>query len=257
MKLTTLQWNIGGGRIREPGAEPTDPTSYHKEDLSYIIDTIKKLNPDIITLQETHADNRSIQAKQIAEQIGYFSHNDTYADSHLADNQQLGQAIISRFPINNERFELFKNPRYRLPQPDGSVWVSHDKGISKADLKITETVVFGIATLHLFPFRKFGVDPLSKEAGPFMNNISAKMLPAHKTNLIQGDFNINEPTLTKHFPELFKDGIDEVVQLEPTTPRGRRYDHILYSNLELISSDVVNTVLTDHFPVVSQFNFES
>ena len=71
MKIRTLQWNIGGGKIRDINSDPTKEidsviSSYSEEGLDYIITNIKELNVDIITLQETHSDKNTIQAEVIA-----------------------------------------------------------------------------------------------------------------------------------------------------------------------------------------------
>jgi endonuclease/exonuclease/phosphatase (EEP) superfamily protein YafD len=40
---------------------------------------------------------------------------------------------------------------------------------------------------------------------------------------------------------------------EPTTPGGRRLDHILYRGLALKSKRIVSGVRTDHYPVIATF----
>jgi len=62
MKLTTVQWNIGGGRVRGEADDPVAEASYNALDLEYIAGILKDLDPDIVTFQETHvkgADNQT------------------------------------------------------------------------------------------------------------------------------------------------------------------------------------------------------
>ena len=98
-----------------------------------------------------------VQAKIIAEALDLtFYINDDYDDSHVEEGQRLGQAIISSFPISSHSFELYLNPKYRLERPDGSIWISHDKGVSRC--VVDAGVPLTIETTHMVPFRRFGID---------------------------------------------------------------------------------------------------
>ena len=72
--------------------------------------------------------------------------------------------------------------------------------------------------------------------------------------LIQGDFNIDRPGVQPYLRQLFaRAGLAEVAIDDPTTPGGRRYDHILYRGLALKSKRIVPGVRTDHYPVIATF----
>ncbi|MEK7496448.1 MAG: endonuclease/exonuclease/phosphatase family protein [Patescibacteria group bacterium] len=118
MKLKTVQWNIGGGKTRKPSDDPMNVLSYSNEALSDIVIILKKLNPDIITIQESHSDAKVVQSKVIGDALG-LSHiaNDIYDKSHLEDDQWLSQAIISRFPIESHSFNFFYNPKLEMIGP--------------------------------------------------------------------------------------------------------------------------------------------
>ena len=80
--MRIMQWNIGGGRIRELDADPVDTSSYTIESIDYLARMATKYAPDIITLQETHQSTDSNnQAQALADAIG-FNHwkNDTHED---------------------------------------------------------------------------------------------------------------------------------------------------------------------------------
>ncbi len=64
MIIKTIQWNIGGGKIRSANAPVEGP--YDKDGMVHIVGLLRKYNPDIITLQETHADDKIVQAEIIA-----------------------------------------------------------------------------------------------------------------------------------------------------------------------------------------------
>lgn len=252
MIIKTLQWNIGGGKIRSADAPVEGP--YDVDGVAHIVELLKKHNPDIITLQETHADNKIIQAEIIAKEIGLpYSTNDVYDKSHIEDGQGLGQAIISRFPISEHNFKLFFNPHFETLGPSGGTWISHDKGVSRWNVDLGKGKIVEVATLHLIPFRVFGVNPLEEKFENLRNNIADLSSPSSNTFLLQGDFNFDDSSLKSFLPIIFEKGVSEVLLADPTTPKGRKYDHVVYDGLKHIRSEVLSDVLADHFPVLSEF----
>ena len=227
-------------------------SSYNKDGLPAIIELLITLKPDIVTLQEIHSDNSSNQAEIIADKLGLkYVICDFYADSHIEDGQRLGQAIISRFPITNPAFELFFNPRFEAIWEDGSTATSHDKGVSGCTVNLSG-VALDVKTLHLIPFRRFNVDPQSKEVEPVLEDVVDKLRSDSPYLLIQGDFNLDFSSLKEILPT-FMQNMDEVVQNLPTTPKGRKLDHAVFRGLGLESSSPIDTVLTDHYPVITKF----
>lgn len=100
MIIKTVQWNIGGGKFLTEGADPSLLKSYREDGLPKIIEILHAINPDIITLQETHASDGHSQPEEIAKALGYEGWiNDEWADSHVEEGQRLGQGIVSRYPI--------------------------------------------------------------------------------------------------------------------------------------------------------------
>lgn len=86
------------------------------------------------------------------------------------------------------------------------------------------------------------------------NNISQLITSGTQERvLVQGDFNINEESFRNTFPSIFTKGFEEVLIQEDTTPRGRKYDHVLYKGLTLKSFKIDNQVLTDHYSLISEF----
>lgn len=256
MTLVTLQWNIGGARIRGVANPADQPSSYSEEGLHYIIDYIKKLGPDIITLQETHSNADYNQTELIATELAYpFYINDTYADSHLDNRYKLGQGVISKFPIKNHSFNLFFNPHFQADW-SGERVVSHDKGLTRCTLDIKDINLL-LLTLHAIPFRPFNVDPLSTKAKELREDMSAKIRNSSPLMLLQGDFNYNGRSLKKFIPDVFDSGTKEATQVAPTTPKGRYYDHVAYRGIDLIKTGSDDKALTDHYPLVSTFRLGS
>ncbi len=254
-EITTVQWNIGGGKIRHPDSDINLMSSYDTNGLEDIIVTLKKLSPDIITLQEVHSDETSNQIETIAKALGLeYYESDFYASSHVEAGQKLGQGVISRSRITNHSFQLFTNPHYEVDWEDGGKAVSHNKGATTCTLNIDGKPVV-IITLHAIPFRRFEVDPLSEAAKPVLEDMQRKLRVEGKDFIIQGDFNLDYRQLANVLPNLFRAEVNEVTLEEPTTPKGRRYDHVIFSGFKLVSMQILNDVLTDHYPVVTRLRF--
>lgn len=82
------------------GAPHAEYGPYDIDGLETIIDMLARANPDIITLQETHEAGTYSQAGEIADALGLpYWVNDRFGESHIDSGYQLGQAIISRFPL--------------------------------------------------------------------------------------------------------------------------------------------------------------
>lgn len=260
MKLKTLQWNIGGGKIRKITDDQTDENVYCISDLDYFIEIIKKYNPDIITLQECHQsliESEATQAKVIADQLKmpyYF--NDAYDNSHLEVDNKLSQAVISKFELTDHTFNYYYNPHLELVRPNGEHWTSHDKGISACIVHLENKKLL-LKTSHSFPFRRFGVEPFAEELRPLRENMDQLIKPEFAPFLYQGDLNFNLSNLSEFLPETFAAGVKEFQLTEPTTPKGRYYDRVLYSGLTHLNTIVGTTTLTDHYPVYSEFGLIS
>ncbi len=249
----TVQWNIGGGKVFQEGAGPTLRESYVDDGLDYIIDFLRAQKPDLISLQETHANDIYCQPQRIAEALGYQSWvNDEWADSHLEDGMRLGQAVVSRYPIQAHSFEWFANPQLLVTWSEGMSGITHDKGVTRCSITLENGKDILVQTLHTIPFRHTGLGEMSEQLQRVREEMARKLL-TKENGIIQADFNINALSLRPFFPRLFADGFEEVVQTKPTNVRGRYYDHVLYSGLRVISSVVIDNVLTDHYPVITTF----
>lgn len=260
MKIKTLQWNIGGGKIRKINSDPKQDigsliSSYSEDGLDYIISKIKEWNPDIVTLQETHANKNIVQVKIIAKQLGFsYFVNDKYSDSHIEKGQYLCQSIISKYPIFKNSFVFFKNPHFKTQAKDGSMWLSIDKGYTSVDITLPNNEILHVSTLHLLPFPRFKREHNDPEVIEVLRDVSNKILIKMKSpTLIQGDFNIDDKSLKMYLPELLT-AVDEIETIEPTTPNSRRYDHVLYKDLRFIKYKIYDDVLTDHYPIISEFD---
>lgn len=254
MLVKTIQWNIGGGKIRQSDDDPMDPLVYCHDSLEKIIEVLKKYNSDIITIQESHTNKTVSQAKTIAAALGFkYFINDVYDKSHLEENQGLSQTIISRFPIKKHVFTFFHNPKLQTVGPKGEHWNSHEKGVSSCLIKLNEDLIINVKTSHSFSHRRFNIEPLSEVTLELRNDMTKKLQPESNLYIYQGDLNFNEFSIKSFLPNILINGVEEVVLNEPTTPKGRKYDHILYKNIKHLKSVVISDLLTDHFPIYSEF----
>lgn len=254
MILRTVQWNIGGGKIRRAEDDPNADGMYCQEGLASIVELLKTYQPDIVTLQETHQNEQGDQAKVLSEALGlpYFV-TDSYDTSHIDPTQKLSQAILSRFPIRQHSFEFFFNPPYKKTMDDGREWTSHNKGISTAEIDVQGKEIV-VQTLHMIPYRKFDVDFNDKNGSMVRESIEKQIEITRSPYLLQGDF--NHPDIPVLLPGVFKRGLEEGAVQLPTTPRGRIYDHVLFRGLTLTSQAIDSNVLNDHFPIVSSFELQ-
>jgi endonuclease/exonuclease/phosphatase family metal-dependent hydrolase len=253
MKLKTLTWNIGGGKLLREGADPTLLASYTDEGVDEIARFLAAENPDIITLQETHRNAENDQVAYIAEKLGYaYFFHDSTSESHIDENQRLGHGIISRYPLSNHQAGFFANPHIRVEWEDGSVATSFDKGYTTCAVSL-DSGPLSLTTLHLIPFRRFKIEMGSAQAVSILYNVATSLVAPHDKWLIQGDFNIDSETLEHYLPELFAKGLDEIRTTEATTPKDHKYDHILYRSMMLIGTHIDRDVQTDHFPLIAEF----
>ncbi len=257
MELKTLTWNIGGGKLLQDGADPLRIASHAEDGIDAIAGLLESEEPDVIALQETQRKEGYDQAELIASSLGYEHYfHDSMSESHIDTDCRLGHCVISRYPIAQHRFGLFENPNAQVTREDGSTVTTHDKGFSSCVVSIGDTQV-EVTTLHLIPLRMFNIELESRTAQGMLEDVAAKLLPTRDKALIQGDFNIDRPAVQPYLRQLFATaGLAEVAIDEPTTPGGRRHDHILYRGLDLKSKRTVSGVRTDHYPVMATFEVQ-
>ncbi|MBP7760832.1 endonuclease/exonuclease/phosphatase family protein [Candidatus Saccharibacteria bacterium] len=252
MQLKTITWNIGGGKHLKDGEDLLLMASYSVDAIAEIAEWLKANSPDIITVQEAQGDGDTNQVEEIAKLLGYSHYFfDPTSSSHIDDNKTLGNGIISKYPIADHSTGLFINPNIETTI-QGRHAVSHDKGYGTCIVSFDRYDI-SVTTLHLLPFQAFDVDFESEIGKEILHSIESVILPKAPMALIQGDFNIDSPQLTSILPDLLAN-MDEISLNEPTTPSGRRYDHVLYKGLVLESMEIDSTVKTDHYPVICEFS---
>lgn len=256
-KLRTLTWNIGGGKLLEKGKDSGLMSSYNVDGIDEIASQIKAHSPDIVTIQEAHGDNNDNQIAQIARELGYaYYFYDATSDSHIDGAYKLGNGLISRFPISNIQTGRFLNPKIHF-EIEGREAFTHDKGYVSCDITIDDVTIHA-TSLHLIPFRSVGLEFDSATAQSILKSVESELSGSHNYVLIQGDFNIHSQTVKSYLEGLFNsNALGEIELNEPTTPKGRMYDHILYRGLKSKKFIVDSSVKTDHYPVICDLEFEN
>lgn len=254
MELKTLTWNIGGGKLLQGSVDPLCTAPHAEDGLDAIAGFLKSEEPDVIALQETQRKEGYDQVELIASSLGYEHYfHDSTSESHIDTDCRLGHCVISKYPISQHSFGLFENPNAQVTWGNGRIFTTHDKGFSSCVVSIGGTQI-EVTTLHLIPFRMFKIELESRTAQVILQDVGGKLMPARDKALIQGDFNIDRPGVQPYLGQLFaRAGLAEVAIDEPTTPRGRRLDHILYRGLALKSKRIVSGVGSDHYPVIATF----
>lgn len=254
MNIKTMQWNIGGGRIYKEGADSTVAAAYTENGLDSIIELIKNHQPDVITLQETHESADFCQAGFVADAVGYSYYvNDSYDDSFIEKGQRIGQAVISKYPIIENRFTGFTNPKFSFIDENGIKITSKNGGLTTCITEFSHARFARVETFHITPFHFFSVDLESEQSRTLLKEIQDLIGKPEMPTLVQADFNLNFRSINHLFAEMFSAGMREVIQEEPTTPKGKRLDHILYAGMKFLSSEVIKDAGTDHYPIISLF----
>ena len=245
MKIAT--WNIGGGFISK-----NNNLDFNEENLDYFVEEIKKINPDIICLQETHTSENTNQPKEIAKKLGYnYFRTKKVSDSHLKINQKLSLAIISKFPITDSKIHKLPNPNMEFIWRNKKV-MSHDKIIFETRIKYNDKII-KVFSGQMSPFRKFGRDFLEDDFSNIRNKIEKIILKEKMPTIFCADMNFNGD-IKKLLPNVFEKKFQAVLNNKPTTPKGRTYDKIIVSKewTKLKSKIVVGKA--DHYLCVADLN---
>lgn len=254
MELKTLTWNIGGGKLLKPGDDPTLLASYTVEGLDDIVAKLIDVDPDIIALQEVEGSESTNQIAYIAERLGreHFFYDPT-SKSHIDVSRNLGNGIISKYPLSEHRTGFFHNPNVEFDL-EGQIVKSHDKGYGQC-LVDFNGYKLRTATLHLLPFRRMGIELDTEVAEQIYESVASELSSRDEYILFQGDFNIDDGTVGKYLSTLINgSGLSEIVLEQPTTPKDRKYDHVLFRGMLLHSVDIDSSVATDHYPVICTFH---
>ena len=186
-QIRIASWNIAGAHKYTS----SDHLNYEAEDISYFAEQLKRVDPDIIFLQETHLNSDRSIARDIANLLNYENvYEVDVSPSHIDSNFRLGNAIISKAPLSHIKDAYYPYPDFELRFPNGKLARDrHDK--------MVQIYKFGdimICNTQMCPLSLFGysyVEGLGKEIALQIEDILIDNLT---TPLIfAGDFNTDEP----------------------------------------------------------------
>lgn len=125
MKIKVLTLNIWGGEL-----------------IGRVVDFIYKENPDIALLQEVYNGTGSLDSKYrsynvLQEKLNYpyCSFEPSFIDRRLISNIPQGNAILSRFPIDNQKAIFFDIPFGEVSLKNGDVQSNRNQFIPKSMLR--------------------------------------------------------------------------------------------------------------------------
>lgn len=249
-RVKIVTWNIGGGYIYE---RKSSKSIYN---LNYFIEKIKRIDPDIICLQEINIPIRNLegnQAKEMAVNLNIpFISVTKLCESHLKKTMLSGISILSKHYINNEQCIILTNPRLEQIQENGEKWHTFDKGFLKTRIRLNNRLIY-VITGHTVPFHYFNSDFSEKRFENIRNEIEGFILNDLKYPIIVcADMNYKH--IEKLIPNVFKSGFKSVQNDRPTTPTDKVQDHIFFTkNINLIYSRVIKSK-ADHYLCLAELD---
>ncbi len=254
MKIKIASWNIAGGRK----VNSSQRFDYGQEELSYFSKNLKKINPDIICIQENHFRNGESYSKRIVNILGSYNVFDyELSPSHIDADFRLGLSILSKSIFKDAKNFVYPYPEFELNFKDGQPASRHNKGF-----QILKTDDIFIANTQLLPIGLFGHlyssgdgMILSKKIEDlFFNNLK---LPLIFCGDFSGDFNGEFDKVFGKFLDKFnlQDALTgkKTRNIDSEIQKKLKTDYIFYSSeFRLIKSEVVETN-TDHFLCYAEF----
>lgn len=240
MRIKIVQWNI-----------------FYKEKFSNIASVLKKINPDIVCLQEVRVNSRfnpgiegpTFIAKKL--KLNYFFQG---AHFFLNDETQ-GNAILSRFPIEKSHFK--HTQKFNPKKITGS---KHEgRSYTQVILK-TEQGRLTVGTSHVSFADGFKVDPKRKKE---MDNLIKELRKHQQRYIFGGDLNaVPQSYLVKEIrkslrnvgPKFSEISADKNVYNE-SAKVGRKSVRIDYlfatKDIKVKSAKILKTKYSDHYPIVA------
>jgi endonuclease/exonuclease/phosphatase family metal-dependent hydrolase len=249
-RLKLVTWNINGGY----GLDPDNPTRLlGYENLDYFIGLLKRIDADVICLQEVHVRAGRSQAVEIARNLGLQGVYESVASSsHIDADYGLANAILTRSPFKAAHAVTLPRPHFPLALP----LLLPDEPAALHD-KLVQTVRLGeltVANTHLLPLHILGASWTSPQ-GRALAEVTADLLRnvLHTPLMLCGDFNY--PDVPDLMPELVR-ALNLVDALADGSLSRARVDHILISDdLESCGSEVIEA-FADHLPCVAVLRFK-
>lgn len=250
MNISLLQWNV-----------------WLKEKPQNVLRLLKRINPDIICLQELsqnyYRTNFIDTPKYLSEKLGYnyaFAMAQNWPTEH-GDKIQ-GNGILSKYPIVNSK-KNWVTPITPVNEDNYYDYTIEGRVALSVDIKIGDKIVTVITT-HLSYSDYLRESPSKiKEENTFLQLLENQ----HTNTIIAGDFNLDEKSrLVNLMKQKFQDVGPDYQQKTWTTKsfdhngfKGDRLtwriDYVFATNdIKVIKSQTVKTVFSDHLPIFAVIN---
>lgn len=278
--LKWVTYNIGYASGKKNNQPEKLSEQEVKSNLDVIASEIKKLNPDVVALQEVDfASDRTHQINQFeylakALNMPYGAYVVTWNKRYLPwpywppkvhyGKMISGQAILSRYPIENQRVLEFSKP---TENPFWYNWFYLDRVAQKVNIRVgyQGLVVWNV---HLEAFQ-----PRTRENQAILLAEWVALEP-NPLKVVLGDFNSISQKKKDLTPEEMKDLEDDGLALKkfqeatslvnaeahaeffsmPSWNPVKKIDHIFYKPdawVELASGNVEKVMASDHLPIWS------
>jgi len=217
-----------------------------KLDLQRIADVINREKPDLVGLQEVDRGVKRTEGKDEIAELAAMTRMD-YAFAHNLDYQggQYGVAILSRFLLLNVDHRMFENRRE-----------AERRGMLRVEVEV-EGKRINFVTTHLDYQYEDGRVFETEQMLRFLENVKGPLI-------VVADLN-DEPTgaayklmLTKLEDAWVSSRAKGDGSSYPADKPIKRIDHIFYrsSNLKAKKATVVNTLASDHVPVMAELELK-
>lgn len=227
MAALTGRIRIGSWNVREGLPTSSDDPADRPAALDEMVALVRAHQVDVLALQEVDfapdGESTVLSALLGRTELQYAA-GFALSDSSFEAGAKAGVAVVSRYPLAGIDSFLLPNPGLSKGQGPRR-FTLHDKGVVACtiDFGLTELMV---ASLHAFPFHRFGRDAGDPAFAGVWQAISAN-LPRRPDGqlVICGDFNTEERGLLL---DSFVPSMDRAFPGRPTH-HGKEIDDILFS----------------------------
>ena len=247
MKLKIASYNISGGFYNDKDeTEYLDKARVDNVDdklLNQIIETINNENIDVICFQEIITTDRIEYIKKICDGTNLKNYEFyELSECNIVKNTNCGIAVLSRYPLEVIKRELFPNPGLIKTTKSGKTYYLYDKGYMVTNILIDDKKI-KLLNHHGFPYGTFdSTAEDNKQVFEFFDN----RVNEYNPDIISGDFNVND--MMSLMPNMNGKYIRTINNI--TTVEGDKLDDILVHRNIKYSSNVLK-LLSDHFMVIS------
>lgn len=237
--LNVVSWNIAGAHTIK-SAKLFD---YGEENEAYFSKKLGGLSPDIICLQETHVGGDDDVAHRIATHVGVpFVYEVDASPSHINSTKRLGNAVISRYKLDEQATIVYPCPEFTLTFADGRPAARHDKV-----MQVLRLGSLTIANTQMLPLQIFGKSYAEGDGLEFAHQIDELLVYSLKAPaVICGDFNYGDAQ--RVYPQFFSNlALKDVLPTGPMRPNGAKTDYILTSGAIVKKNSQVIFGEADHY----------